>query len=303
MLVRAARPSRGRWRTAPIRWSAGSKSMAKAVRRDIHKMHAFVRFREVADGRRHALRRLVRARASYRPRRRGLLRRALRQHALVDPDARTVDPLGRRDADRRPGRDARATRPRAIRSRRCGRPIMPSSSIRRGSRSARCSRKCRKKYWKNMPETALVAGSDRGRAGAGERDGRAAQEPATDVGDNVETSWEAVRDEAMTAPAATSTNAPPRPCSAKARSTPRSCSSASSRATRRIWPAGRSSARPGQLFDRALAEAGIDRADDLRHQCGQAFQVRAARQAPHPFASPTPARSRPAAGGSSRSAR
>src|SRR6185295_1723080 len=54
------------------------------------------------------------------------------------------------------------------------------------------------------------------------------------------------------APAATSTNTPPRPCSAKARSIRRSCSSSISPATRRIGPAG-------QMFDRALAEAGVDR--------------------------------------------
>ena len=51
----------------------------------------------------------------------------------------------------------------------------------------------------------------------------------------------------------------PRRCSAKARSTRASCSSASSPATRRIWP-GRPFVGPaGQLFDRALAEAGVDR--------------------------------------------
>ena len=38
----------------------------------------------------------------------------------------------------------------------------------------------------------------------------------------------------------------------------------------------------GQLLDRALAEAGIDRKRGLPHECGQALQVRAARQAPHP---------------------
>ena len=39
----------------------------------------------------------------------------------------------------------------------------------------------------------------------------------------------------------------------------------------------------GKVFDAVLDEAGIDRAEDLRHQCGQAFQVRAARQAAHPL--------------------
>ncbi len=38
----------------------------------------------------------------------------------------------------------------------------------------------------------------------------------------------------------------------------------------------------GQLLDRAIKEAGIDRRDGLRHQCGEALQVRAARQAAHP---------------------
>ena len=38
----------------------------------------------------------------------------------------------------------------------------------------------------------------------------------------------------------------------------------------------------GQLFDAALEKAGIDRSTDLRHQRGQAFQIRPARQAPDP---------------------
>ena len=51
---------------------------------------------------------------------------------------------------------------------------------------------------------------------------------------------------------------------------------------RRICPAVRSSARPGRLLDRALADAGIDRDAGLRHQRRQALQVGAARQAPDP---------------------
>ncbi len=110
------------------------EKLAKEVRRDAHKMHAFVRFREVEDEWRHALRRLVRARPPYRPARGGILHAPLRQHALVDPDARVVHSLGRRDADRPvPARPA-AMRPTAIRSRRRGRLITPASSTRRGSR-------------------------------------------------------------------------------------------------------------------------------------------------------------------------
>jgi DNA polymerase len=64
--------------------------LAKDVRRDIHKMHAFVRFREVETD---AGERLVRAGPPYRPRRHALLRAPLRQHGLVDPDAGTVGAL------------------------------------------------------------------------------------------------------------------------------------------------------------------------------------------------------------------
>ena len=38
----------------------------------------------------------------------------------------------------------------------------------------------------------------------------------------------------------------------------------------------------GQLFDRAMAEAGLDRTPGLRHQRRQALQIRPPRQAPHP---------------------
>ena len=49
-------------------------AMAKAVRRDEHKMHAFVRFREIGREQQVALRRLVRAGASHRRARRAVLR-------------------------------------------------------------------------------------------------------------------------------------------------------------------------------------------------------------------------------------
>ena len=69
----------------------------------------------------------------------------------------------------------------------------------------------------------------------------------------------------------------------RARSTPRSCSSASSRGIRRISPASPSSVLPARFSTRALEKAGIDRSTRLRHQRGQAFQVRSARQAAHPL--------------------
>ena len=36
----------------------------------------------------------------------------------------------------------------------------------------------------------------------------------------------------------------------------------------------------GQMLDRALEQAGIERAESLRHQCRQTFQIRAARKNP-----------------------
>ena len=288
----------------------GSSELAKEVRRDVHKMRAFVRFREVEDDGRHALRRLVRARASHRARQRRLLRPPLRHDALVDPDARAVDPLGRRDAAEGPG----ATRADAP----DGDPVeeMWKTYYATIFNPARLKvgamlKEMPKKYWKNMPETALIAPLIAGRAGArggDDRDGAGARTPIARVREqprsNLAASWEALRAEAARLHAL-------RPLQMRhadgvrrrAARCARSCSSASSRATRRIWP-GRPFVGPaGQVFDAALAEAGIDRGRDLRHQRGQAFQVRSSAASGASTPSPTPARSTPAAGGSSRSAR
>jgi hypothetical protein len=66
--------------------------MARAVIRDLHRMHAFVRFRrlETEDGER-----LVRAGPPHPAPRRAFLRRPLRRHALVDPHARRFAALER----------------------------------------------------------------------------------------------------------------------------------------------------------------------------------------------------------------
>ena len=68
-----------------------------------HKMTAFVRFRAGRGRGRRALRRLVRAGAHILAATRAVLRRPLRQHALVDPDAGRLRALGRHDAALRPG--------------------------------------------------------------------------------------------------------------------------------------------------------------------------------------------------------
>ncbi len=68
--------------------------MQKAIRRDIHKMHAFVRFRRVEVREWRAFHRLVRTAALYFAARRALLRRPLRRHAMVDPDALWAPRIG-----------------------------------------------------------------------------------------------------------------------------------------------------------------------------------------------------------------
>ena len=102
----AADPLVRRLPTSPRRCVATStrctRSSASAI--DDRRRHRFVAFFEPEHH-------IVRAR-------RGLLRQPLRQHALVDPDAGAVDPLGRRDADAKaPARPA-PTHRRATRSRR-----------------------------------------------------------------------------------------------------------------------------------------------------------------------------------------
>ena len=85
--VAACRPSRICCTSPPIRMSAGSRRWTKAIRRDIHKMRAFVRFRQIGDDDGRALCRLVRAGAFHRRAQRDLLRAPVHRHALVDPDA------------------------------------------------------------------------------------------------------------------------------------------------------------------------------------------------------------------------
>ena len=107
-----------RWRTAPIPCSHRLERLAKEVRRDVHKMHAFVRFREVeqTDGSTRFVaffepdHHIVRHTAGFFVRRFTNMR-----WSILTPGA--FDPLGRRDADRRARRDPRGgARRRSARS-------------------------------------------------------------------------------------------------------------------------------------------------------------------------------------------
>ena len=106
--------------------------LAKQVRRDIHKMRAFLRFREVdEDGQPRFVawyepeHHIVRHNAGF-----FVDRFAGMRWSILTPEV-AIHWDGARAERRAPAR-ARPMRRRAIRPRRCGRPITPASSIRRG---------------------------------------------------------------------------------------------------------------------------------------------------------------------------
>ena len=279
--------------------------MAKSVRRDLHKMHAFVRFRriEVEDGERFV--------AWFEP-----------EHFILEATApffvdrfRALDwsiltPIGSLHWDRErlafgpPGPPRRRARRGPFEEGWRGYYESIFNPARVNPTS--CAREMPKKYWRNLPETAADPGLIR--------------TPPSRVSAMIEQGGRHA-DEAQPRR---------RPSPRCATRSPKSLARAQPphRRRRRRWcraatqavlgegPVGAAIAfvgeqpgdqedlqgRPfvgpaGQLLDRALAEAGIDRARGLRHQRGQAFQVRAARQAPPAPASRPPARSSTTAGG------
>jgi DNA polymerase len=169
------------------------ESMAKEVRRDMHKMHAFVRFREVeADG---AIRyvawfepdhHIVRSNAGFFVR-----RFASMDWSILTPEL-SVHWNGE-ETSFSPG----ATRADAP----DGDPVEETwktyyASIFNPARVKvkAMTKEMPKKYWKNMPETALVAELI---AGAQARESLMVETSRTQIGGNADVAWEAVRQEAM----------------------------------------------------------------------------------------------------------
>ena len=276
--------------------------MAKEVRRDLHKMHAFVRFREVEDeeGARFVAffepdHHIVRATAGFFVRRFTIMRWSILTPELSihwDGETLTEGP-GATRGDAPDGDPVEAVWKTYYAS------IFNPARV----KVKAMTKEMPKKYWKNMPETALIgellAGAQKREAAMIETS--RSQEPMPPF-EPAGVAGKRCAPRPPTAPAATSTNAPRRRCSAKGRSTPRSCSSASSRATRRILPGARSSAPPGNCSTPRSPRRGSTAprpTSPMRSSISSSS--RAARSASTP--SPTPARSTPAAGGSSRSAR
>jgi DNA polymerase len=229
--------------------------MAKEVRRDMHKMHAFVRFREVqADGMTRYVawfepeHHIVRSNAGFFVRRFAGMNWSILTPELSihwDGHALTESP-GAVRADAPDGDPIEETWKTYYAS------IFNPARL----KVKAMTKEMPKKYWKNMPETALVGELI---AGAQARETTMVETSRGQIGDNALTAWEAVRAEAMGC-----TRCPLYKCG-----------------TQTVFGEGPLDARimfvgeqpgdqedlagkpfvgpAGQLLDRALIEAGVDR--------------------------------------------
>ena len=167
--------------------------LAKEVRRDVHKMHAFVRFREIDEvsGARFVAwfepdHHIVRHTAGFFVRRFTTMRWSILTPELCihwDGEALTESPgATRRDAP--DGDPVEATWKTYYAS------IFNPARV----KIKAMTKEMPKKYWKNMPETALVAGLI---AGAQGREAAMIERSAAmPKSSNIETSWYMLRDEA-----------------------------------------------------------------------------------------------------------
>jgi DNA polymerase len=231
------------------------EAMAKAVRRDIHKMHAFVRFREMpADGGERFVawfepeHHIVRAAALFFARRFANMDWSIltpRLSAHYDAGELSYGPgAARADA---PGEDPVEAIWKTYYA-----SIFNPARLKVGAMTKEMPRK----YWKNMPETALVGELV---AGAQAREARMVERSRSEVGGNVGPAWHALRDEAKGCTrchlykCTTQTVFGEGPLDAKILFVGEQPGDQEDLAGRPfVGPAG-------QLFDRALGDAGVDR--------------------------------------------
>lgn len=229
--------------------------MAKAVRRDMHKMRAFLRFREVAGGEwpRYVAwfepeHHIVRANAGFFVRRFASMRWSILTRDLsIHWDGETLsEGPGATRAEAPEGDPVEAAWKTYYAS------IFNPARVKVGAMLKEMPRK----YWKNMPETALVPALLKG---AQARETGMVAASAVRIGGNVEKSWAAVRAEAMGCTrcdlykCGTQTVFGEGPLDARILFVGEQPGDQEDLAGRPfVGPAG-------QLFDRALAEAGIDR--------------------------------------------
>jgi DNA polymerase len=231
------------------------EAMAKEVRRDLHKMHAFVRFREVEDdeGTRYVAwfepdHHIVREGAGFFARRFAAMRWSILTPGLSahwDGAALSFAP-GATRADAPDGDPIEETWKTYYAS------IFNPARLKVGA----MTKEMPKKYWKNMPETALVGELI---AGAQAREAKMVEASRGQIGGNVGAAWEGVRAEAMGCTrcdlyrCGTQTVFGEGPLDARIMFVGEQPGDQEDLAGRPfVGPAG-------QLFDRALAEAGVDR--------------------------------------------
>ena len=129
--------------------------MAKAVRRDEHKMHAFVRFREVAseDGSRFVA--WFEPDASHRRTGGAVLRQTLRQHGLVDPHPGSLRALGRQELSFSAG-VPKSDAPAEDALEDIWRSYYASIFNPARLKTKAMQTEMPKKYWRNLPEASLI---------------------------------------------------------------------------------------------------------------------------------------------------
>nr|WP_243853010.1 UdgX family uracil-DNA binding protein [Sphingomonas naasensis] len=168
------------------------EGMAREVRRDIHKMRAFVRFREVQDdaGARYVawfepIHHIVRANARFFVERFANMRWSILTPAVsLHWDGATLSEgpgASRADA---PGDDPVEDVWKTYYA-----SIFNPARLKTGAMLKEMPRK----YWKNMPETALVKELV---ASARQRETAMVAKARTEIGGNIEAAWQALRDEA-----------------------------------------------------------------------------------------------------------
>lgn len=229
--------------------------MAKSVRRDIHKMRAFLRFREVetAEGSHYVAwfepeHHIVRANAGFFVRRFASMRWSILTPALsLHWDGETLS--------EGPGA-SRADAPDADPLEAVWKTYYASTFNPARLKTGAMLKEMPKKYWKNMPETALVGALV---AGAQALEANMVEAGRGKVGGNLKTAWEAVREEAKGCTrchlykCATQTVFGEGPIDARILFVGEQPGDQEDLAGRPfVGPAG-------QLFDRAMADAGLDR--------------------------------------------
>jgi probable DNA metabolism protein len=230
--------------------------LAKDVRRDIHKMRAFLRFRELDEGGTPRFvawfepdHHIVRANAAF-----FIDRFASMRWSILTPDI-SIHWDGRK-LEQGPGAaksDAPDGDPIEDVWKTYYASIFNPARVKVGAMLKEMPRK----YWKNMPETALVPGLI---AGAQARESGMITTAREAVGGNIELAWEALRDEAAGCTRcplykdATQTVFGEGPVDARMMFVGEQPGDQEDLARRPfVGPAG-------QMFDRAITEAGIDRA-------------------------------------------